>query len=293
MGLVDNLVHEHLEKTRQNLCNLLDSNVIFYYGPIFFNTPRIFYEFINKISKKKKAISIILTTSGGAVEPTERTVEIIRTYFNQVNFIVPDYAMSAGTVFCMSGDKIYMDEVSSLGPIDPQLQQPDGSLIPALGYLEQLEKIIERSKSGEISMAEIDMLRQLDLGDINRFEQARNLTITLLKKWLVNYKFKDWKTHRSSPKLKGKPVTQKQKEERAEDIARQLGDVKIWHSHGRHISAKTLDSVLRLEIDSYANKKDLKDEIAVYQGIAIDYINKNGYTLFAHGENSLSIISGR
>ena len=290
MGLVDSLVHKQLDVTRVNLCNLLNSNVIFYYGPMFFDTPRIFYDSINKIDKKKKALSIILTTSGGAVEPTERTVEIIRTHFQQVNFIVPDYAMSAGTIFCMSGDKILMDEVSSLGPIDPQLQQPDGSLIPALGYLEQLEKMIERSKSGEISIVEIDMLRKLDLGDINRFEQARNLTITLLKKWLVKYKFKDWKIHRSSPKLKGKPVTLKEKEKRAEEIARQLGDVKLWHSHGRHISAKTLDSVLRLEIDNYAFKKELKEAITVYQGIAMDYILKNGYMLFAHGEKNLTII---
>jgi len=169
-------------------------------------------------------------------------------------------------------------------------QQSDGSLIPALGYLEQLEKMIHRSKSGEISVVEIDMLRQLDLGDINRFEQARNLTITLLKKWLVKYKFKDWKTHRHSPKLKGKPVTLKEKEKRAEDIARQLGDVKLWHSHGRHITAKTLENILRLEIDNFALKKDLKEAITVYQGTAMDYILKNRYLLFAHGENNLAVI---
>jgi len=72
MGLVDNLVHQNLDLNRTKLCDLLNSNVIFYYGPILFNTPRIFYDFINTIEKKKKTLSIILTTSGGVVEPTVR-----------------------------------------------------------------------------------------------------------------------------------------------------------------------------------------------------------------------------
>jgi hypothetical protein len=260
---------------------------------MLFDTPHFFDECINKIKKKEVTLSIILTTSGGSVEPTERTVEIIRNNFRQVNFIVPDYAMSAGTIFCMSGNRIFMGETSSLGPIDPQLQQPDGSLIPALGYLEQLEKLINKSKSNKISPAEIDMLRKLDLGDINRYEQSRNLTITLLKTWLVKYKFKNWKIHRSTPELKGTSVTDKQKETRAEEIARKLGDIKLWHSHGRHISAKTLKSELRLKIEDYSRKIELKKAINFYYGIAIDYIQKNGYLLFMHGADMLKVISRR
>jgi hypothetical protein len=293
VGLVDNLVLDNLKKSHDELCNLLNSNVIFYYGPLVFNTPSVFDESINKIRHKKASLSIVLTTSGGSVEPTEKAVEIIRNNFRQVNFIVPDYAMSAGTIFCMSGNRILMSNSSSLGPIDPQLQLPDGSLIPALGYLEQLEKLINKSKSGEITAVEIDMLRRLDLGDINRYEQARNLTITLLKKWLVTYKFRNWKTHRSTPSLKGKPVTIHEKENKAEEIARQLGDVTLWHSHGRHISAETLKSKLKLKIENYSQKNELKNAINCYQGIAIDYIQKNAFLLFIHGEDMIKTIRAK
>jgi ClpP class serine protease len=48
-------------------------------------------------------------------------VTVIRKHYKTVNFVVPDYAMSAGTIFCMSGDKIFMDYASALGPIDPQV----------------------------------------------------------------------------------------------------------------------------------------------------------------------------
>ena len=50
----------------------------------------------------------------------ERTVGIIRQHYFQVDFIIPDKAMSAGTVCALSGDNIYMDYYSQLGPIDPQ-----------------------------------------------------------------------------------------------------------------------------------------------------------------------------
>ena len=47
--------------------------------------------------------------------------------------------MSAGTILCMSGDKIFMDYASILGPIDPQVPTPDtGDYVPALGYLDKV-----------------------------------------------------------------------------------------------------------------------------------------------------------
>ena len=50
-----------------------------------------------------------------------------------MNFIVPEYAYSAGTIFCMSGDNIYMDYYSVLGPIDPTVQNKDGRWVAAFG----------------------------------------------------------------------------------------------------------------------------------------------------------------
>lgn len=52
--------------------------------------------------------------------------------------MVPDCAMSAGTIFCMAGDKIWMGYYSSLGPIDPQVFNGK-NWVPALGYLDKVE----------------------------------------------------------------------------------------------------------------------------------------------------------
>jgi len=91
---------------------------------------------LSKFKEKRMAITIILDTSGGIVEVVERMVNTIRDRYKEVIFIIPDKAMSAGTVFAMSGDRILMSQFSCLGPIDPQIVR-DGRLIPALSYLIQ------------------------------------------------------------------------------------------------------------------------------------------------------------
>jgi len=168
--------------------------------------------------------------------------------------------MSAGTIFCMAGDKIYMDYSSSLGPIDPQVLV-GGEWVPALGYLDQFERMIQRSKDGQLTDAELIILQQQDLALLSRYEQAKNLTITLLKKWLADYKFADWEVHETDPNKLGKEVSREEKEARAGEIANMLSDNKVWHSHGRMIGVGTLTKLLRLRIDDYSNNIELRSLI--------------------------------
>jgi hypothetical protein len=114
----------------------------------------------------------------------------------------------------MSGDRIYMDYSSSLGPIDPQVWNGK-EWVPALGYLDKVEQLLEKAAKGTLSNAEFLVLQNQDLALLSRYEQARDLTVTLLKKWLVEFKFRDWTTHGSDPKKKGQPVTITEKEKRA------------------------------------------------------------------------------
>lgn len=194
---------------------------------------------------------------------------------------MPDSAYSAGTIFCMSGDKIFMDYSSSLGPIDPQVYNGT-SWVPALGYLDKVEELIDKSANGRLTQAELVMLTQQDLAMLRRHEQARDLTIALLKEWLVNYKFKNWDTHRKSATKVGQPVTTQEKEERATEIARDLGNNKIWHSHGRSIGIYALTNILKLEIEDYSNDMVLKTLIRQYNDLICQYILRSGSEVFLH-----------
>lgn len=232
---------------------------------------------------KRRRICIFIKTGGGSVEPVEKMVDIIRHHYEEVWFFVPDYAMSAGTIFCMSGDRIFIDYSSSLGPIDPQVTiKENGSdrLVPALGVLEQVEKLIDKSKMGIISPAEFAILQSQNLALLSAYEHARDLSIDLAKNWLVQYKFKSWTKHRSDAKKKGKPVTQEKKEERAPYVVSTLANHSVWHSHGRFIGPQMLNNTLRLEIDNYpGNAKDL---IRTYNDFLTDHVEQQKIVYYMH-----------
>lgn len=262
----------------------IDADVMLFHGPIFPSVEKRFREFIEDLKSEAPArdrIAIILNTPGGSAETVEKLVEIVRYHYREVLFIIPDEAMSAGTIFALSGDAIYMDYTSSLGPIDPQVNNGK-DWVPALGYLDQVEKMIEKSARGTLTDAELVILQNLDLAMLSRFEQAKNLTITLLKKWLVEYKFKDWKTHGTNPAKIGQEVTQDEKDQRAEEIAILLSDNKIWHSHGRKIGVRTIQNLLKLKIEDYSTNVEMRSKILSYSEFITDYINRHDFPFFLH-----------
>lgn len=280
----DNQIRETLRQRVKAVEKHMDGDVIFYYGPIFPSVQKTFRDFIEQLKgngDNKSRLIIFINTPGGHAETVEKLVEIIRFHYQEVFFVVPDEAMSAGTIFCMSGDKIYMDYTSSLGPIDPQIHNGK-DWVPALGYLDQVEKMIKKSASGELTDAELIVFQNQDLAMLSRFEQAKNLTITLLKKWLVDYKFKDWKTHQSTPSMIDKPVTLEQKQTRAEEIATMLSDNKLWHSHGRMIGIATLKNALKLRIEDYSKDTELRAIILAYSNFLTEYIERHDYKHFLH-----------
>jgi len=282
----DNTIKETLATRLTVLEKRFKSDVVFYYGEMHPAYQKIFRDFIEKLKddSKQETLTIFINTPGGSVEVVEKMVDIVRYHYECLYFVVPDYAMSAGTIFCMSGDKIFMDYSSSLGPIDPQVFNGK-EYVPALGYLDQVEKLLEKAKDNTITQAEFLILQSLDLAMLSRYEQAKNLTITLLKKWLVEYKFKDWKTHATDTQKRGRPVTIKEKEQRAEEIAKLLGDNKYWHSHGRMIGIDMLRTVLKLKIEDYSQDIDLRNLIRQYNDLMVEYIAKTDFRLFLHSRN--------
>jgi hypothetical protein len=282
--IFDSTLHEILNERLAKLETHFNADVIFYYGPIADSLEKPFRDFIEDLKSdavKNDTLCIFLNTPGGSAETVEKLVKITRHHYKEVYFIVPDSAYSAGTIFCMSGDKIFMDYSSSLGPIDPQVFNGT-NWVPALGYLDKVEALIEKSLNGTLSQAELVMLTQQDLAMLRRHEQARDLTIALLKEWLVQYKFKNWDLHRSNSTKIGQPVTSQEKEERATEIASVLGDNKMWHSHGRSIGIFTLTNILRLEIEDYSSDKVLKPLIRQYNDLICQYILRNGSEVFLH-----------
>jgi hypothetical protein len=254
-----------------------DADVLGYIGPMANPADDEIKDAIEAIGPKRGALLVLIETSGGYITVVERIAQILRHHYKRVVFGVPTFAMSAGTVLVMSGDAILMDYASTLGPIDPQVMVKGHRFVPALGYLEQYERLIKKSAVGTLTTAELAYLIQnFDPAELYRYEQERELSIALLETWLATYKFKNWKRTESSDLR----VTPKMRADRARDIATKLNDVSLWHSHGRGIPMEVLRRDLKLQIDDIGESPDLATRIHDYFRLLQDYQIHRSHSMF-------------
>ncbi len=103
------------------LASAKNSDAMAIYGLMDVNLPELVRDRIESTPSdhRNDMLTIQLDTEGGSVDPVEKTVEVLRHHYEHIDFIIPGQAMSAGTVFALSADNIYMNYFSQLGPIDP------------------------------------------------------------------------------------------------------------------------------------------------------------------------------
>lgn len=79
-----------------------------------------FMEAVHNLDKSK-GLDLILHTPGGEIAATEQIVNYLHSCFDDVKVIVPQIAMSAGSIISVSCNEIIMGKQSCLGPFDPQM----------------------------------------------------------------------------------------------------------------------------------------------------------------------------
>lgn len=136
----------------QKLHQLTKRNVIAYYSG-FLSKPDIEQSDINDEDKngfmmathkldRNLGLDLILHTPGGSIAATESIVNYLRQMFgNNIRAIVPQIAMSAGTMIACSCQSILMTKHSNLGPIDPQLRG-----IAAYGVIKEFRRACKEIK---------------------------------------------------------------------------------------------------------------------------------------------------
>lgn len=146
------------QKYLQELHKKTGRNIIAYYSG-WLSKPGILQNDLNDEDKngfmmavhkldKKKGLDLILHTPGGGIAATESIVNYLHKMFNKdVRAIVPQIAMSAGTMMACSCKKILMAEHSNLGPIDPHLNG-----IPARGVTEEFKRAFKEIKADPVKL---------------------------------------------------------------------------------------------------------------------------------------------
>jgi hypothetical protein len=142
-GALDAVRRKYLQAIRDNT----GRNVIAYYSG-FLSKPEAMSE-INDEDKngfmmavhsigheRRRGLDLILHTQGGNIAATESLVDYLHKIFgNDIRAIVPQIAMSAGTMIACSCKKIIMTRHANLGPIDPHLRG-----LPAYGVKSEFKR---------------------------------------------------------------------------------------------------------------------------------------------------------
>ena len=193
---------------------------------------------------ESEKLSFYIETPGGSGEATEQIAKFLRTKYEYVDFIVVGECKSAGTILVMCGDKIYLNDTGSLGPIDAQMQigRFYGSAHDYMSWVE--DKMKEANQYGHLNPFDALMVAQIAPNELVGVQHNLDFGKELVTNFLRDYKFKNW----VATETEGTLVDDDFKQRRAEEIAERLADHSQWKSHGRALKIDTLQKLgLKIE----------------------------------------------
>ncbi len=199
--------------------------------------------FMNVIHRldPKAGLDLILHTPGGETAATESLVDYLRSVFGtNIRAIIPQLAMSAGTMIACACSEIIMGKQSSLGPIDPQFQG-----IPAHGVVEEFERAYQEIKAdGAKAAVWQPIVNKYPPAFIGECEKAIQWSEEMVKDWL----------------LTGMLASEEDAETVADNVVQELGNHALTKSHARHMSLEKCKT-MGLKIVEMENNHDLQSAI--------------------------------
>ncbi len=264
-GAVDHIRRTYLRK----LHHYTKRNVIAYYSG-FLSKPDIDSE-INDEDKngflmavhqldRKKGLDLILHTPGGSIAATQSIVDYLHKMFDyDIRAIVPQIAMSAGTMIACSCRTILMAKHSNLGPIDPHLFG-----VPANGVILEFERACKEVKEDRakvpIWQAIIGQYRPTFL---DQCEKAIAWSSSFVQKQLEGVMFKN------DPDAKQK----------AASIVERLSDYGGNKTHEKHIHFEKCEA-MGLRVELIENDPKLQDLIlTVHHCFMHSLMNTSSYKI--------------
>lgn len=159
-----------------------------------------FSEHLDKIGDTKK-ISLYLYTNGGNTLTAWSLVNLIRSFCDEMEVIIPSNCFSSGTLICLGADNIVMTKQAMLGPIDPSVNGPLNPAIPGVAdpnakvpvsveyvnaYIEMAKKdfgITNQRNMTDILLNLSDKIHPLTLGQVYKSKSQIQMLARKLMKW--------------------------------------------------------------------------------------------------------------
>ena len=190
---------------------------------------------------RTRGLDLVLHTPGGGIAATESLVEYLRSMFGtNIRAIVPQLAMSAGTMIACSCREILMGKHSRLGPIDPQYKG-----LPAHGVIEEFRRAFHEIKSDADKRAIWQpIIARYDPTFIGECEKSVDWSNKMTAEWLKTAMF----------------AGDADAEGKARKVVEELGDHAVTLSHDRHIPMDKCRA-LGLKISAIEDDQEFQDKI--------------------------------
>lgn len=272
------------KKYMQLLANKTDRNVIIYYSGfmrihedhlnllIEDNDINGFMSAIHKLDKKK-GLDLILHTPGGSISAAEAIVTYLRSIFGtDIRMIIPQIAMSAGTMIACSGKEIIMGKQSCLGPTDPQFKG-----IPTHGLIEEFETAMEEVLEDERKiLLWREIISKYHPTLIGECAKAIKLSNELVADWLATGMFAD---------------EQNAKTKASNLVRKYLNNHKTSKTHDRHFSMEKCKT-FGLKIYEMENDNELQNLIlSIHHAALLSIEIANSLKLIESHKNDPWLIS--
>ena len=188
----------------------------------------------------REGLDLILHTPGGGVAATEAIINYLTKKFNDIRVIVPQLAMSGGTMIACSANRIVMGKQSSLGPIDPLING-----VPAHGILEDFEQASREIKADPTKIYIWNpILSKYNPGDVSECQRAIEWSKDIARRALEARMLRN-ETEQSAV---------------IEKIIGELANSSNTLSHSRHLPAERC-SELGLVVDKLEDDQGLQDAV--------------------------------
>lgn len=192
---------------------------------------------------RDKGLDLILHTPGGAIAATEALTGYLRQMFQRnIRAIVPQLAMSAGTMIALSCKSILLGKHSSLGPIDPQIGG-----IPADVVVTEFQRAYDEIKA-DPAKAHVwaPILSRYAPSFLTQCEYAVTWSKEFVQEVLETNMFAD----------------DPDRQTKADKVVRELSSAALNKAHNKHIHGDKLAS-LEVTVERLEDSPELQDAVLI------------------------------
>lgn len=220
---------------------------------------------------RTKGLDLILHTPGGETAATESLVDYLRSMFGtNIRAIVPQIALSAGTMIACACNSILMGKHSSLGPIDPQFKG-----LPAHGVIEEFNRAYAECKNDPAKIPIWQpIIAKYTPTLIGECQKAITWSEEMVKEWLISGMLKDDSNANT----------------KADSIIKDLGDHALTKSHARHLSASKCKEEIGLNIEILEDNQEVQDAVLTVHHACIHTLSATSAYKIIENHNGTAFI---